>query len=382
MGEAMEVSIQESVLNNQSESEIKQEVFKNLATIQRIKSLSPIEGADKIELAKMEDLEWQVVVQKDLHKIGDLVCYIQIDTICPEKPWSEFLRDRHFRVCTIKLRKQLSQGLIVPLKNIVHVFISGGGYAPSEQELPLIVGTDLTIQTGVTKYEKQIPANMRGKIKGNFPTKYVPKTDEERLQNCARILNELIDVPVFITVKLDGTSATYVNYLPDNLQEGEGLVCSRNTSLEAPAEGDAPNVYFSMEKKYNILEKLKSKGNYAIQGEICGPGVEGNKMGFKEVGFYLFNVYNINERRYLNFNEFQQFAQDLELPVVPILEYATLLNGKSFDDMLKMADGPYPNNTPREGIVVRPTEERYSEYMGGRVSFKVVSNEFLLKYKE
>jgi RNA ligase (TIGR02306 family) len=137
-----------------------------------------------------------------------------------------------------------------------------------------------------------------------------------------------------------------------------------------------------MEAKYNILQKLITKGSYAIQGEIVGPGIQGNKAGLKEVMFMLFNVYDLMEHRYLNFNEFTQFANELQLPMVPILEYATLLNDKTFDDMLKMADGLYPNGTPREGIVIRPTQERWSDYMKGRVSFKVVSNEFLLKYKE
>jgi RNA ligase (TIGR02306 family) len=378
----MEMSVQESQLDAQMEAELAvPEVVKNLATIQKISSLSPIEGADKIELAKMEGLEWQVVVQKELHKIGDFVCYIQIDSICPEKPWAEFLRDRHFRVRTIRLKKQLSQGLIVPLKDLG--LIEMASYQPEGAiHLSEAHGMDVTIQTGVTKYEKPIPANLRGKIKGNFPRHLASVTDEERLQNCSRILEELIDVPVYITVKMDGTSATYIYHEPDNIQGGETHVCSRRLSLKAPAEGDAPNVYFDMERKYNILEKLKTKGSYAIQGEICGPGVQGNKAGLPEVTFLLFNVYSIKERRYLNFNEFQQFAQDLSLPVVPIIEYAVLLNGKKFDDLLAMADGPYPNNTPREGIVIRSTVERYSEYMKGRVSFKVVSNVFLEKYKE
>lgn len=352
------------------------EICKNLATIQKIKSLSPIPDAEKIELAKMENNEWQVVVQKGLHTIGDLVCYISIDTICPETPWSDFLRDRHFRVRTIRLKKQLSQGLIIPLKDL------DDSFEKSSEKYKLEDGFDITSHIQVKKYEKPIPANLRGKIKGNFPRNLVSVTDEERLQNCSRILEELIDIPVYITVKMDGTSATYIYHEPDNIQGGETHVCSRRLSLKAPAEGDAPTVYFDMERKYNILEKLKTKGSYAIQGEICGPGIQGNKAGLPEVMFLLFNVYSINERRYLNFNEFQKFASDLSLPVVPILEYAVLLNGKKFDDLLLMADGLYPNGTPREGIVIRPTIEKYSEYMKGRVSFKIVSNVFLEKYKE
>jgi len=356
----------------------KPEVYTNLATIQKIRSLEPIEGADKIELAKMEGLEWQVVVQKGLHKIGDSVCYIQIDTICPEAPWSEFLRDRHFRVRTIRLRKQLSQGLIVPLRDIY----SGDNNPGLFQQ----AGTDITIDSGVIKYEKPIPANLRGKIRGSFPTHLCPKTDEPRIQNCSRILEELADVPVYITVKMDGTSATYINH------NGDGHVCSRNMDLKGPEErtfheqgeqqAEKPNVYWEIEQRYDILNKLKLKGNYAVQGEICGEGIQGNKIGLKGTDFFAFNVYNVDEHRYLNFHEFQLFCNELGLKMVPVLEYSVILT-KRFDEVLLMADGQYPNGTPREGIVIRPTIEQTSEVLKGeRASFKVVSNAFLLKYDE
>jgi RNA ligase (TIGR02306 family) len=357
------------------------EVAKNLATIQKIASLTPIEGADKIELVKMEGLEWQVVSQKG-NKVGDLVCYIQIDSVCPEKPWAEFLRDRHFRVRTIRLKKQLSQGLIIPLKDVIQVFIGSNGYILGENETPLVVGADITTAIGVTKYEKPIPANLHGHIKGNFPSKYVSVTDEERLQNCSRILEELSGVKGYVSVKMDGTSATFINFLPDGLTEGEQHVCSRRLSLKAPSEGDKPNVYFEMEKKYNILEKLKAKGNYAVQGEICGPGIQGNRAGLKELDFFVFNVYSISEKRYLNFDEFIAFTTELGLTTVPIADADFDFTGKRFDDLLAMADGTYPNGLPREGIVFRPLVEKYSDYMKGRVSFKVVSNKFLEHYKE
>jgi len=170
-----------------------QETAKNLATIQRIASLTPIEGADKIELAKMEGLEWQSCCSK-IHKVGDLVCYIQIDTICPETaPWAQFLKDRHYRVRTIRLKKQLSQGLIIPLKDF--------------EVIPGVIeqGQDMTGAFGIIKYEQPIPIQLQGRIKGDFPTKYVAVTDEERLQNCSRILEELQGVPMFISVKMDGS---------------------------------------------------------------------------------------------------------------------------------------------------------------------------------
>lgn len=362
-----------------AEPEVKPEKYTNLATIQKIESLTPIEGADKIEVAQLQDLGWKVVVQKGLHQVGSLVCYIQIDTICPEAPWSEFLRDRHFRIRTIRLRKQVSQGLIVPLKDL--------GFDDSVQFFNVsAIGKDITEEIKVTKYEKPIPANLKGKIRGSFPTHLVPKTDEPRIQNCSRILEELADVPVYITVKMDGTSATYVNF------NGDGHVCSRNMDLKGPeertfheqneAQTEKPNVYWAMEQKYGILAKLKAKGNFAVQGEICGEGIQGNRAGLKGVELFIFNVYSVDEHKYLNFSDMQLFCNELGLQTVPILEYSTIIT-KRFDEVLLMADGTYPNGLPREGIVIRPCVERTSEILKGeRASFKVVSNVFLLKYDE
>ncbi len=335
----------------------------SLATIEKILEIKVHPNADKLELAVIKG--WQCVVQKGIHKAGELVIYVQIDSIVPEAPWSEFLKDRHYRIRTIKLRKELSQGLVLPLAIL------------PENIQAIYEGMDVTKIIGVTKFEKPIPANLRGKIRGNFPTSLVPKTDEERIQNCSRIIEELQDVPVYISVKMDGTSATYIH------NNGETHVCSRNLSLKPPEGEDKPNVYWEMDKKYNIIEKLKAKGNYAIQGEVCGEGVQGNKAGLKGVELLVFNVYNIDERQFLSFNDFLDFCIELGLTTVPILEANYLLNGKKFDEMLKMADGLYPNNTPREGIVIRPLIERTSDSLKGeRASFKIVSNEFLLKYGE
>ncbi len=373
------MSVQESQLNNQIEAEITapEETYKDLATIRKIKTLSPIEGADRIELATMEDLSWQVVVQKGLHKVEDLICYIQIDTVCPEKPWAEFLRARHFRVKTIKLQKTLSQGLIIPLKDVVQIFFTGGGYTPSEQEQALVVGADITTQIGVIKYEKPIPANLRGTVRSTFPSSIVPKTDEERIQNYPRLVEDINGLECYISIKMDGTSATYIH------NNGDTLVCSRNMSLKQPGSEDKQNVYWDMEKKYDILNKLKDRQlNIAIQGEICGTGVQGNKMGLSEVKLLVFNVYDINTQKFFSYDNFIQFCQGLGLDIVPILGKTTF-NNVSVPDLLTLAEGNYDNGTPREGIVIRPVVETTSHAMrDGRLSFKVINNTFLLKYGE
>ncbi len=351
---------------------------RNLATIQRIATLSPIEGADKIELATLEGLSWQVVVQKGIYKLGDAVCYIQIDTIVPQMAPFEFLKDRHWRVRTIRLKKQLSQGLIIPRSEF-----GKENYPQMLDFAGMLVGDDITTLIGVTKFEKPVPANLRGRIKGNFPTHIVPKTDEERLQNCPRIIDELKGVRCYVSLKLDGTSATYIAFNPGDLAEPETQVCSRNLSLKAHEGEDAGNVYWQMEKKYGITDKLKAQGNFSVQGEICGPGIGGNKVGLTEVDFFLFNVYDIENKKYLDFEELKFFAEYLGVKTVPIVDDNFVFGDVTVQDVLGLADSlNYPDGSPAEGAVIRPVKEMYSGYMKGRVSFKAVSNRFLLHHGE
>ena len=87
--------------------------MRKLASIQRIISIRPIPGADKVECISV--LGWECVARKGEFSVGELVVYIEVDSIMPQKPEFEFLRERKFRVRTIRLRKQISQGLCLSL---------------------------------------------------------------------------------------------------------------------------------------------------------------------------------------------------------------------------------------------------------------------------
>src|ERR1700742_3014242 len=106
-----------------------------LATVERVLKIDPIEGADFIQKATV--LGWELVIKKGEFSEGSLAGYIQIDTCVPETEQFEFLRERKFRVRTIKLRKQISQGLLVPLP-------------PGDWQ----EGDDITDALGVKKYNK------------------------------------------------------------------------------------------------------------------------------------------------------------------------------------------------------------------------------------
>jgi len=354
------------------------------ATIQRIIAIDPIEGADKIEVATV--LGWKCVVKKNEFKVGDLCVYIEIDSVVPPKPEFEFLRQRHFVVKTIKLRKQLSQGLVMPisiLENIPLTVQTKNGLIDgftirkimdmvSEDD---IIDMDVSEALGVIHYEKDIPAQLRATIRGNFPRQYVPKTDEPRVQGCMGVIQEMVGRAIYATVKMDGCSSTYIHC------NGDKHVCSRNNSLQP----DENNTFWKMEKKYDILNKLEKLGNYAIQGEVCGPGIQGNKMGLADHDLFIFNIYDIDKQEYLSLHDMVRIINENGFTMVPMANIGDMCwtQAPTLEKLLELAKGTYANGATREGIVIRPVQEAKSERLHGeRMSIKVVNNDFLLEHKE
>jgi RNA ligase (TIGR02306 family) len=340
---------------------------RKLATIQRISKLTPIENADSIVVASV--LGWKVVVRKDEFKEGDLVVYCEIDSIMPEKPEFEFLRERKFRVRTIRLRGQISQGICFPLSILNSNIIS----APDEYK----EGTDVTDILGVTKYIYQIPAHLQGIIKGEFPQKIVPKTDETRVQLLQEVLTRHKGTKCFATEKIDGSSVTYY------YKEGNFGVCSRNLELKESEE----NTLWKQAKELKIKEKLEAYGkNLSLQGEIIGNGIQKNPLRLDGVKVLFFSVFDCDAYKYLDFADFKRVIAELGLETVPIVdEDFTLID--NIDELVRIATTNSKINPKiyREGIVIRPLKEVMDLQMAqgfgsGRLSFKVVNPEYLLKY--
>jgi RNA ligase (TIGR02306 family) len=337
---------------------------RKLASVQKVADVQPIEGADKIEVATI--LGWKVVVLKGDFRPGDLCVYCEIDSVLPDKPEFEFLRPKKFRVKTIKLKGQISQGIAFPMSILP---------PHPEPYNEYMVGDDVTEIMGVTKFEIPIPTHLSGEIKGAFPG-IVPKTDETRIQSAPGLLEEIKGLPVYITQKVDGTSATFLKY------DGEVLVCSRNVNLKE-SEG---NAYWKVYRDNPGLQKAVEEAVYpvmggplAIQGEVAGPGIQGNPMGLKELKLFVFNVYSIAEHKYLNFDEVVAFCKVYGLDMVPILLTTTPFDF-TLEQLLEMAKGKYPSGKNQEGIVIRPMVEKVSKALDyGRMSFKVVNNDYLLK---
>lgn len=340
---------------------------RKLASVQRVLDIVPIENADAIEMARING--WQCVVKKGEFRTGDAGIFLEIDSIPPDTDVFRFLwtpkgeeprpgiRPEKFRIRTLRLRGALSQGLLLPL----NAFDLG----------PVGEGENVTDLLGVTKYEPPVPSGM-GDWRAPFPG-YIPKTDEMRIQSAPGVLDEMRGLPYVITVKYDGTSATYCM----DRHDGTFHACGRNQSVR-----DGQNLYWEIARKYNLEAVLRQVPDYVIQGEIFGPGIQKNPLGRKVKDFAAFNVYDIQNARFLNHDESRAFLSANGIPAVTVLE-----EGDSFrytqEDLLLLAEGKYEGTeNEREGIVIRPRHETRSATLGGRLSFKAISNRFLLKEKD
>ena len=335
---------------------------RKLASVVKIVDIQPIPGADAIVVATVKG--WKVVVKVNEYKVGDLAVYYEIDSFLPIRPQFEFLRkssfkrmgsSEGFRLKTIKLRGQISQGLLTPIPE--------GISNPKE-------GDDLTEALDIVKYEPPIPAQLAGKIKGTFPS-FIPKTEEIRIQNFE---NEVGFSPVgeraYVTEKLDGTSFTcYFN-------NGVFGVCGRNWELSETND----NSLWRMANVLQLKEKMTKHGkNIALQGELIGAGINGNLYGLSEHKLFFFTGYDIDKGRRMFFDELEWVLFGLDLQMVPVLEkYGFVIPNESniVDYMLKYAEGKSVLNmeVDREGVVVRGLEREFS--------FKAISNIYLLGSKD
>lgn len=402
-----------------------------LATIQKIDNLTPIPNADFIEVAHV--LGWLCVVKKGEFKIGDPCIYIEIDSLIPRKKWSEFLfpnppkytevlytteqgdefvkliNVEYHRLRTVKLKGQISQGLALPLESAIFIKDNKKRYWIGDNDCFiesygkwLEIGDDVTEYLEIKKYEKSTTHfNPRTgmQAKGNFPG-FLHKTDEVRIQSVPELIEKLKGKEHYITVKLDGTSATYYRY------KGKFGVCSRNIELKNLSEKTLKeriqylfnklfkrkfrdgskkfdlDIYWKMAYKYKIMDWLPD--GYAIQGEICGPRIQDNKLDLKDHELFIFNVFYIPDQEYLfpscgSLCIFEENCPIQFVPFITIYDNVIYIYGREFnytmEELLKMAnDLNYDNGTPAEGIVVRSLDQT--------ISFKVVSNRFLLKYGE
>lgn len=337
-------------------------IDRKLATIQIIKNLLPIKGADRIEVAHIKG--WKVVVEKGKFTIGDMIIYCEIDSLLPIKEEFEFLRkssyikndeQEGFRLRTIRLKKQISQGLILHLDTLndtpCHIF-------------KLTEGDDVTDYLNIQKYEVPIPEELKADVVGAIPS-FIQKTNEERIQSLSDDYEQWLEdnISFYETEKLDGQSTTMYLY---NDVFG---VCGRNWEYKRNPD----NLIWKFAIENNIEEKLRLYGkNIAIQGELIGSGIEGNnyKLNYKTIKY--FRIFNIDEYRLEDYDTFIDIVHNvLNADTVPLVCNNYKLP-KTIDELLKHAEGNsiLTTSSKREGSVFKSLDSS--------ISFKVISNEYLI----
>ena len=354
--------------------------MRKLASIQEIKKLESIKGADLIEKATV--LGWELVVKKGEFKVGDKCIYIEIDSVVPERKEFEFLRCRKFRIKTIKLRGQISQGIALPLKT----FLPDGNYK---------IGDDVTEILGITKYDPQLATEnklnkelektnnpfikfllkfkfyrryymKKNKIPMEFPD-WINKTDETRIQTKPEILENYKDKNFIVTEKLEGMSGTF---FVNNMSKDKFGVCSRNLQLF-----DTNTDYWTIAKKFNLkkvlLEISRGHKTVVLQGEIVGELIQGNIYNIKGKDFYAFNL--IIDGQAIDSLTARDILAKYGIKFVPIIDSNFKLPN-SIPEIVNYSLGKSVlADVLREGVVIR-------NYDDG-ISFKVINPEYLLKSK-
>lgn len=301
-----------------------------LASIETIAEILPHKNAERLEIAKV--LGWQVIVRKGEFQAGDNVVFICIDTILPDFEWSAFLKrdGKPTRLNTVKLRGEYSQGLVLPLC-ILPEHVRGWH-----------LGADVGGILGVKKYEKEIPACLSGEMAGTFPTHLAPKTDEDNGLSHPDIVQCVLQHDCIATLKLDGSSCTVI------VKDGKlNQVCSRNLSIK---ESDT-NGFWRAAKKLTLTPDM----NLVIQGELMGPGVQGNQLGLMEPTLYVYQIRNLDTGEWLSWDKMMDKCYvALKCYWCPIV--CNVPAGTALSDIQALADiqKVQSNTVPAEGIVVRP----------------------------
>ena len=348
--------------------------MRKMASIRSIDNIEPITDADSIEVATVGG--WKVVVKKGEFKTNDLVVYLEIDSWVPTslapflskgKEPKVFNGVKGERLQTVKLRGQISQGLLLPID--CTTISDGEGNVISVSE-----GDDVTEFLGIQKWERPLPTQLQGQAKGNFPS-FIRKTDQERCQNLQKnIFVDWKDLEWEISLKLDGSSLTgYYN-------NGETGICSRNLELMDNDENSG-NSFIQTFNSSGLKDAIKSIGrNVAVQGEMMGEKIQGNRENLTGTILFIFDVFDIDNQQYMTPQDRLEFINLLFKngytgDIAPILNSKTTLHNigiSNITDLLSFADGESINNLVREGVVFKCVTN-------GDISFKAISNKFLLK---
>ena len=359
----------------------------DLAIVSKIQSITPIEGKDRIVLAKVEN--YDTIIQKDDFKVGDMCVYVFYDAILPIKPEFEFLRKRcysekwqGFRIRPMKMGGVVSEGLVLPMSSL------------PERKKPYKIGEIVTDALEIRLYDPEAQLENQGKRKGNwfldifmkyrwFRTIYnkyfrkksqkdgypiwVDKSDEENIEKIWDKISQHPDTEYIYSEKMEGQAASFI------IEKGKFKVYSHNFNVVAGNWVDVAKIY-DLENKMKKWCKLKNWNKFCLQGEVCGPGIQGNIYGFKTLQLFLYGGFHEDHTR-LSAQELTSFSWENNVPMVPYINRCKITDIGDLDDIIKFADGEsiFKNNgkpVPREGLVWR-TDDGNIHFKNKSRSYKV-----------
>jgi RNA ligase (TIGR02306 family) len=374
--------------------------MRQLATIQKIISVEPIEGYDRVE--KITVLGWELTALKGEFKVGDFCVFAEPDSIFPRRPEFEFLSKYKYRIKARRIGSIISQGIALPLDILVQAEGVTRGWdnlwlwkSPTGlQGIPTTEEAEVTDLLGIMKWE--LPEEDTGilvngkpgksKKKNEFPSD-LRRTDETRLQAVMSVLKDLQGVRCYIAQKADGSSMNCYLRLNEQTGQFDFGVCSRN---QEKAESDTCHFWYTA-RKHKVEEKMRTwleanpdrfpKG-FSLAGENVGKGIQKNRMGIEDFEFLIFNLFDIGQQQFMNYQDLVNLVQAMELKTVLILNDNFVIGPTTtFRTFMEIANHKYSGNTDSwaEGIVVRPVEEMKHRKLG-RLSFKIISENFLLQH--
>ena len=344
--------------------------MRKLASIQRVWKIEPIEGADRIELAHV--LGWQCVVNKGQFQPMDIAVYFEIDSFLPIRDEFEFMRSSSykktdimgegFRLRTMRFRGQISQGLLLPVGQFPEI--------PKDAD----VGDDVAELLGVRKWEIEERATTGGTVIGTLPYD-IPHTDETRVQEEPELIQAFAGLEYYISTKMDGSSHSI------GIDENGFHVTGHNYEYKDDGSSSFYKLVKAREYQTKMEDYMKALGmkTLTIQGELCAPGIQQNRLRLTKPEWYVFTIRENGKR--VGLKRMLQICEALDITPVPIEEVGTDLPSKypTVEALLSRADGEYPNGGKKEGIVIRPTEPVFCPLISASLSMKVVSNKYLLK---
>ncbi|GHV87271.1 hypothetical protein AGMMS50255_5670 [Spirochaetia bacterium] len=390
--------------------------MRNLATVQIIKNIEDIPGKDRIGYVSFQKVEWKVIGDKSL-KVGEKVVYVEYDSILPVHPAYEFLRKRcfsekyqGFKIGAMRMAGLVSYGLVLSQNTLKDIIPPSTWDAYNE-------GDDLTEFLKVQKAEDDVPVvklqksflrrlldSISEKIFGKkqIPEGFLPfvaKSDETRAETLPWLFEERFKgMNVYTTVKVDGQSGTFALY------KGKFYIASRNQVIYAEKLSKALRelrpgraeywqkyglTFMQMAAKYDAVRKIRDgfhtaihspRADYAVQFEQAGPKIQKNPMGLASTQIFIFNVFDITERRYLNWDGIEKFAGAAEIPTVPFVE-KTKFHWNSMDELYEYSKGNYDNGHIREGVVIRADTDSFmpppEDKMHAMWSFKVINPDYI-----